>query len=346
MPSLENSRKWIPAALALLFSLWLLRSFLVPLTWAFIIALASWPLYRRFRARLPAGLGLNGAALLFTLLITLSVLGPFGFAFAAIGAQAQSWAREIVVAEHQGLAPPEWLAALPLAGRWLVDQWNVVLGVPGGVSRWLNRTGSAWLLTSAESAGGFLLRHAMIIVFTVLALSFLYRAGEPLAERIKQVIHGKLGTRGDSYLQHGAEAIRATMTGMVVVSLVDGALCGLAYAVAGVPAPHVWGAITGLLAMIPFLGYFAVTGAAFALFAKGSGLAATVVFGWGVFVVFVADKFVRAAIVGGTIRMGFFWVLVGGLAGLETFGLLGLLIGPVILALTGALLRESLDDAQ
>src|SRR5215472_4001540 len=116
MPSLKRNRKWIPAAIALLFSLWLLRSFLVPLTWAFIIALASWPLYRRFRAHLPPRVGSNGAALLFTLLITLSVLGPFGFAFAAIGAQAQAWAHEIVVAEHQGLPPPEWLPVVPLAG--------------------------------------------------------------------------------------------------------------------------------------------------------------------------------------------------------------------------------------
>jgi predicted PurR-regulated permease PerM len=343
MPSLERSRTWVLTALALLFCLWLLRSFLVPLTWAFIIALASWPLYRKFAARLPPRFGLNGTALLFTLLVTLLVLGPFALAFVAITGQAQAWAREILVAENRGLAPPEWLPALPLAGSWLIDQWNVVLGVPGGVSRWLNRTGSSWVLGWAESAGGFALRHAMIIVFTVLALFFLYRGGEPLAVRITQAIHHKLGPRGDSYLQQAAEAIRATMNGMVAVSLLDGALCGLAYAVAGLPSAHVWGAITGLLAMIPFLGYVAVAGAALALFAKGASLAAAVIFGWGLFVVFVADKFVRAAIVGNTMRLGFFWVLVGGLAGLETFGLLGLFIGPVILALTGALLSDFID---
>ena len=97
--------------------------------------------------------------------------------------------------------------------------------------------------------------------------------------------------------------------------------------------------------MIPFMGYFAVVGGALALFAKGAGLAATVIFGWGAVVVFVADKFVRAAIIGNAIRMKFFWVLVGGRAGSKTFGLLGLFIGPIILALTGALLRDFLDEA-
>jgi predicted PurR-regulated permease PerM len=83
----------------------------------------------------------------------------------------------------------------------------------------------------------------------------------------------------------------------------------------------------GLLGMIPFLAYLAVAGVALVLFAKGAGAAATGVFVWDVVVVFVADKIVRPAIVGSTINLGFFWVLLGALGGLETFGLLGLFIG-------------------
>lgn len=70
------------------------------------------------------------------------------------------------------------------------------------------------------------------------------------------------------------------------------------------------------------------------------------VFAWGVIVVFVPDKFIRTVLVGDTIRLGFVWVLVGGLAGLETFGLRGLIIGPVILAMTGALLRDSIGGIE
>lgn len=95
--------------------------------------------------------------------------------------------------------------------------------------------------------------------------------------------------------------------------------------------------------MIPFLAYCAVAAAALVLLAKGAGQAATMVFGWGVIVVFVADKFIRTMLIGDTIRLGFLWALVGGLAGLETFGLLGLFMGPVILAMTGALLRDSTE---
>jgi len=345
MSRLGHAHRWILTALALLLSLWLLRSFLAPLTWAFIVAAASWPHYCRFVALLSRRVGAAGTALLFTVLVTVLVLGPFVFALVAVVGHAEAWAHAIVLAEKQGLATPEWLPAMPLAGPWLVDQWNAVLGTPGGVSHWLNRTGSESLLGWVESAGGFVLRHVTIIVFTVLALFFLYRAGEPLADRIRRSIHDKLGPRGDASYQEITRAIRATFASMIVVSLVDGVLCGIAYAIAGLPSPHVWGAITGLLALIPFLAYLAVAAAALVLFAKGAIHATTIVLVWGVVVVFMADKFIRTMLVADTIRLGFLWVLVGGLAGVETFGLVGLFIGPVILATAGALLRDSLETA-
>ena len=345
MSTLARRYAWMAAAIALGFALWILRSFLVPMTWAFMIALATWPLYRRFVAGIPTAVGLNGAAFLFTGLVTLFLLGPFIFALVTIAEQVQVWAHQVAVAEKQGLAAPEWLSAVPLAGAWLVDRWNEVLGTPGGITRWLNRPESGWLRSWVGSAGQFALRHATVIVFTTLGLFFLYRGGEPLAGHIRQFIHDRLGARGEAYFRNAIAAVRATMVGMIVVSLIDGILCGLAYAIAAVPSPAVWGAVTGLLAMIPFLAYVAVAGIALVLFAKGAAAAAMAVFAWGVLVVFVADKFVRTALLGRGMRLGFFWVLVGSLGGLETFGFLGVFIGPIILALVGALLRDTLNEA-
>jgi len=277
MSGLRHAREWVLIVLisvVLLLCLWLLRSFLVPIAWAVIIALASWPLYRRFGEHLPRQLGSNGRALLFTMLVTVLVLGPFGFAFVAIGSQAQAWAHEIATAETRGVSPPDWLIAVPLAGSWMVDQWSAVLGTPGGVTAWLQRADSAWLFGWAGSLGQFVLRHAMIITFTVLGLFFIYRGGEPLAGRITQLIHDKLGQRGDSYFWQATGTIRATVGGMVVVALVDGVLIGVAYAIAHAPSPQVWGAVTGLLAMIPFLAYFVVAAVALVLVATGAGTAA------------------------------------------------------------------------
>ncbi|HUL41708.1 MAG TPA: AI-2E family transporter [Burkholderiales bacterium] len=343
--SFRISPMWILTILVLLFSLWVLRSFLVPLTWAVIIAIATWPLYCRFAARMPHQFALNATPFLFTALVTLFILGPFGYAFLAIAGQVQAWAREIAVAGNYGPPPPHWLMAIPLAGDWLVDQWNAVLGTPGGVTRWLHSADSAWLRGWAGSLGQLILRHTMFISITVLGLFFLYRGGEPLDIRIRQVIHDKLGQRGDSYFQKVVDAVRATMGSMILVSLIDGVLFGLACAIAQVPSAGVWGAITGLIAMIPYVGYFAVAGVALMLSAKGASVTAVVLFGWGVIVVFVADHIIRPAVIGKRVQLGFFWVLLGGLGGLEAFGLLGVFIGPVILVLAQALWHDAVDGA-
>jgi predicted PurR-regulated permease PerM len=332
---------WTLTSVVFLLSLWVLRSFLIPLTWAFVIALATWPLYRRFTARLPRPFAAHLAPLLFTAMVTLLVLGPFGFAFIAVAGQAQTLLREIAIADSQGLTPPEWLAWFPLTGPSMLNYWNETLGTPGGVTKWLHQANSTALLGWAGSLGQIIARQSMIISITVLALFFLYRGGEPLAGRIVQSIHEHLGERGDAYLRQITEKIRATMGGMIVVALIDGVLLGSAYALLHVSSAAAWGAITGLFAMIPFLAYFVVAAMSLFLFAKGAGAAAIGLLVWGVAVIFLADKVVRPALIGRTIKLGFVWLLLGGLGGIEAFGLLGLFLGPVILSLAGALLHES-----
>jgi predicted PurR-regulated permease PerM len=133
-------------------------------------------------------------------------------------------------------------------------------------------------------------------------------------------------------------AVRATVNGMVVVTLFDGVLTGITYALAGVQRAEVWGAVTGLFAMIPFLGYVAVAGVAMALVVEGAVIAALAVGALGFFVVFAGDKIVRPVLLGGATQLGFVWVLMASLGGLELLGLLGLFVGPVVLALGRALL--------
>jgi predicted PurR-regulated permease PerM len=153
-------------------------------------------------------------------------------------------------------------------------------------------------------------------------------------------VHDKLGSRGDVYFRQLVVAVRATVGGTLVVAALDGVLLGVAYAIAKVPSAVVWGAVTGLLAMIPYLAYVAVGAIALVLWAQGAGTAAMALCGFGVAVIFASDKFIRPALTGRASHLGFLWVLLGGLGGLETFGLLGIFIGPVILASAIALWRE------
>lgn len=331
---------WIVGAAILLLSLWILQSFVVPLAWASIVAVASWSVYRRFADRLPRRFASNLTPLLFTVLVTLSVLGPVLFAFGALVAQGQAWAHQLIVADREGLALPGWLEEIPLFGTWLAEQWRAILGTPGGVALWWQHADARFLFGWAGSVGQFAGHHAFLVFFSVLALFFVYRDGDALAGEIDRIVRARLGHRGERYLDRAVVAVRATGYGTIVVGLIDGTLIGITFALAEEPSAAVWGAVTGLLAQVPFLAYPAVAAVAVALAAKGAGGAAFAVLCVGVVIVFATDKIARPLLVGGAMKLGFLWVLLGSLGGFETLGLLGLFVGPAALALGGTLLRE------
>lgn len=340
---LEYRAGWLAGAIIVLLCLAILWSFVAPLAWASVIALASWPLYRRFAARFPRRFAASLTPLLFTVFVSLSVLGPMVFALGAVVAQAQTWAQELAVANREGLPPPARLEDVPVIGAWLMDQWHAILGTPGGVALWLQHADAPSLVGWAGSFGQFMAHHVFIVAFTVLVLFFVYRGGDALAAQIRRIAQARLGRRGESYLDQAVIAVRATVYGTIVVGLINGTLTGIAYALAGVPSAAVWGAVTGLLAMLPFLAYVAVAAVALVLAANGAGGAAFVALIVGVAIVFGTDKIVRPLLVGGAMKLGFLWVLLGSLGGFEALGLLGLFVGPVVLALGGTLLRELRD---
>src|SRR5262249_15638444 len=132
-----------------------------------------------------------------------------------------------------------------------------------------------------------------------------------------------------------------TVTGTVVVALAEGALIGVGYALAGVPNPVLFGLITAACAMVPFASWAAFSAAAlFLLLHGGSIWAAAAVFGWGAAVMLCGDNIVWPAVVGGAARLPFLFALIGVFGGLEAFGLVGLFVGPVIMAALLTVCRE------
>ena len=112
------------------------------------------------------------------------------------------------------------------------------------------------------------------------------------------------------------------------------------YVLAGVPHAVLFGALTAVAAMIPFAAAIAVCLAALSVLASGSAATALLIVGAGFVVTFTADHFVRPTLIGGTTKLPFLWVLLGILGGVETFGLLGLFVGPATMAAAILLWRE------
>ncbi|HSD00486.1 MAG TPA: AI-2E family transporter, partial [Casimicrobiaceae bacterium] len=321
------------AALIIALSLWILHGFLQALLAACVTAIASWPLYVRFGTRLASRLRRSTKALIFTLLMTVFVMAPLLFASGALLTEASALLAQIAVADRRGIAAPEWLQQVPMIGRWLASRWQMELAYPGALQAWTQRTDATALLALAESLGQFMARHAFIIAFTILLLFFLYREGDSLAENFRRLLRHRIGERADGYIDLATRAVRASVNSMLVVALFDGFATAIVYAIAGVPRPALWAAITGLLALVPFLGYVAVAGLAVQLTLTDATTSPLLVFGLGCLVLFCGDKVLRPLFARDGMRLHFVWILMGCLGGFETLGLVGVVIGPVALTL-------------
>jgi len=111
-----------------------------------------------------------------------------------------------------------------------------------------------------------------------------------------------------------------------------------------VPNAAVWAAITGLLALVPFVGYLAVFALTLQLAMTGPATAALFAFALGCLILFCGDKVVRPLVARNGVRLRFVWILIGCLGGFEVFGLIGVIVGPVVLTLARELWQQSVRD--
>ncbi|MFT8242404.1 AI-2E family transporter [Roseomonas sp. BN140053] len=340
MPRQRVARLVLAGAFVLL-GAWTLHRFLPALAWAVVFAIAVWPLYRRCERRWPArghGILLPG---LFTLVVGLVFLVPLGLAAAQLGREAHAlidWAR---TAQQDGLPVPPWVPRLPVAGPAVASWWNDTLGGPAGMAALLNRLNRSELLAYGRAFGTQLAHRAVLFGFMLVTLFFLLRDGAGLAGQCRQASLRAFGSSGERIGRQMVASVHGTVNGLVLVGLGEGVLLGIAYALAGVPHPTLLGAATAVAAMIPFGAPLVFGLAALWLLAVQGALAAAVaVLLFGVVVTFVADHVVRPALIGGVTRLPFLWVLLGILGGVETWGLLGLFLGPAIMAVLILLWRE------
>ena len=335
---------WLYTTLIIGLSVWVLQSFLLALLVACVTAVASWPLYRRFGARLPQRLKRGAVPLMFTAVMAVFVLAPLTFAIGALLAESHALLLTIAAADQQGIAVPHWLEKLPLAGPWLAAWWQSELAHPGGLVVWAQRIGPAALFAWAQSFGHFMGRHLFIIAFTILVLFFLYREGESIAGQLKSLLLDRLGEQSERSLDLATRALRASTNSMLVVALFDGVATAVVYALAGVPHVAVWAAITGALALVPFLGYVAVAIAVSTLAVPNAATSAALALMAGCAVLFFGDKILRPAIGRGGTGLPFVWVLMGCFGGFQVLGLVGVVVGPVVLTLARELWEQRVRD--
>ncbi|QOG23465.1 AI-2E family transporter [Bradyrhizobium sp. SEMIA] len=324
-----------------LLALWVARGFLVALTWAALIAIAIWPVYIHFARLISSRRSSLLAPLLFTLLTGLVLLVPLIVVAHQIAQGSGAFLRALDRLRESGIAVPIWLAQLPIAGQQLELWWRTNLSNPDVLREWLRGVNIENLTSWTGALGGALLHRLFLFAITLIALFVAFRDGVWLADRAMTTAGDLIGDPGARLISRIADAIRATVNGTIAAAILKGAAIGVAYVATGVPHPLLFAAVTTALAMVPLGAWIALTTAALILASHSSTLLAPVgLIVFGAAILLIGDNLIHPALIGGTAQLPFLLVLIGILGGVESFGLIGLFLGPVIMAALLTVWRE------
>lgn len=326
----------------LLLSLTVLKYFIVPLLWAAIIAYSTWGIYQRIDRA--CGQRRTLSALVMTALVMLMVGVPVILGILILQNEGQTLIQHLQQQLNAGrLRVPAALERLPMIGSTITRLLNDLNQDPQAaiamVKRWLQMHlgyGRYVLSGIVRNLGKFLL--------TLFSLFFLYRDGETLVAQFKRAIELIIGQRVHDYFVTISDTVRAVVYGIGLTAIAQALLAGVSYVAAGMSNPLLLTLMTFMLALVPFGPPMAYGSVALWLFSQGQTNAAIGVFLWGVLVVSSADNVIRPLVISGATQIPLLFIMFGVLGGIASFGLLGIFLGPVILAVLLAVWREWLHQ--
>ncbi|MGO9591121.1 MAG: AI-2E family transporter [Candidatus Acidiferrales bacterium] len=304
--------------------------FLVALAWAAVLVVVSYPAYEWLTRRMHP----TSAALVCTLGVTLILIVPSVLVMIEFVRQGVEAAHSIQFSVATGHLA--WLS-----GAWsrLQDRFPSIGAedVTAAAHRYTAQAaefGAARLGTILKNTALFFFHLAV----TILAVFYLFRDGDAMVERLRQVLPFESGP-GDRMLSDAKELIFASVTSSLASAVVHAVLGGFAFAVTGIEAPLFWGVMMGFCSFIPVVGSAIVwVPAAISLMVGGH-------LGRGIFlaifcilIVSMVDNVMRPWLISGRAQMGGLLVFISVLGGISVFGLLGVVLGPIIVATTASLL--------
>ena len=319
--------------------------FLVPVLAALIICFASWPLFSRLKHFCRDSSMLAATVALILILIGLVI--PLALVFSYAMDEIHGWIFWLTSVNEYGAAVPDWITALPWIGESLAEQWQLYLGQPHQLGQIINMISgeqlggiSRWVLTFGWNTAGLLLT----LLFMLITLFFLYKDGERLACQLDTVGERILPSRWNRFSRVVPATVSSTVIGMTIIAIGEGVVLGIAYWIAGVPSPVAFGVLTGFMALIPGGAPLAFTLLSVYLVGTGDLTAGVGLFLWGSIELFIVDKTIRPNLVGGPVKLPFLPTFFGLIGGVQTMGMVGLFIGPVLMALLVAIWREWLHE--
>ncbi len=345
MPNnLQVRARFIGGLFLLLLGGWVLHSFLALLVWAVVLAVSTWPVYQRLLASNELHGKMTWVAFGLTLLLGVIVLAPVGYGLSRLLQEGQALGRLLTDAQSMGIPPPAWLENLPIIGDWSTAYWMTVLGSSDAANESLHWLGTGGAVTYTKDFAGQLVHRFFGFLTILLVLLFVYQHGDSLGRQVLASSRKLFGEKGFRYTVNATTAVRATVNGMMLIGVGKGLLLGAAYAFVGLSNPAILGALTGVFAMIPFAAKLIFGACSLVLVVQGHIAEGGGLFVYGMILTLIADNYVRPALIGGAVKLPFIWTLLGIFGGMETFGLLGLFLGPALMAVLMSIWRDWIDD--
>jgi predicted PurR-regulated permease PerM len=322
-------------------SIWILRPFLGAVIWAATIVIATWPFMRVIETWLWDKRWLAVAAMTFLLLAVL--VAPLSLAIGAIVANVDEiaeWARSL---QHFTMAPmPEWLRGLPLIGGAAVEAWRyaAAAGIQDIAARAAPYAGIVlkWFVAQLGNIGVLFVEFLL----TVVLAAAMYANGESASERVVRFGRRLAGSGGENAVLLAGQTIRGVALGIVGTALAQSLLAGIGLLLAGVPFAAVLTAVIFILCIAQLGPLLVLAPAVLWLYWVGSTL-------WGTFllvcsvVAVTMDNFLRPILIKRGADLPLLLIFAGVIGGLLAFGLIGLFVGPVVLAVAQKLLTVWVD---
>lgn len=313
----------------------ILAPFFDTLGWASVIGISTFPLYRRLRKRLP-GRGTIAASIM-TPLVVMTLVFPFVlFVFLLGGEVTRVYEYLEKLATGGG---PDILTALSRNSfiKPFIDRFQPLLHM-------LDIEIGTTVLPALKKLATFLLGYSTAIIknfflmiiklmLMVVTLFFLYRDGETFLHRFLSVLPLEEAETED-LLETVRRVIAAVIYGILLTCLVQGALGGLGFWFSGLPSPILFGAFMAVAALVPLVGTALIwLPGALWLIAQGDLMKGVILICWGMFVVGMIDNILRPLFISGRAHLSLFVIALGVLGGVFAFGPLGVVTGPIVLAL-------------
>ena len=344
IPSVTAAR-WLLLGVALA-AIYFFHGFLVPVLAALIIAFASQPVYRKLDRRLGGRRKISAAIAIF--LILLFLILPIVFAVIYMSRELELWITWAAEANRVGAPVPDWIMNLPVIGEWVSEKWQDYLGQPGDIGQLIQAVSGeniGSIYRTALFVGGRVFGLALAALFMLIALFFLYKDGDKFAAQLDMIGERLFPDRWYRISRVVPATISSTVTGMTLIAMGEGVVLGFAYYLADVPNFVSFGLLTAVMAMVPGGAPLTFTLISAYLVARGTPIHGIALFAWGTIELFIVDKTLRPRLVGGPIKLPFLPTFFGLVGGVKTMGLIGLFVGPVLMALIVAIWREWVLEA-